>query len=305
MTSTSEQLLFPALPLEEWEQSKITLHLYTQIVGKVRLALFPHKNHWWNVPLYVSGRGLTTRTIPFEDRVFEITFDFISHKLVITCSDGAEREISLFDGLTVAEFYEQFFAKLEELGITVQIKATPYDVPGNTEPFPTDRKNHSYQKEYIHRFWQILVQVDSVFQEFRGRFIGKCTPVHLFWHHLDLALTRFSGKKGPEREGISRVEREAYSHEVISFGFWAGDENVREPAFYAYSYPVPEGLMDEPLKPAEATWNEEAGMALLMYNDVRSSASPRQSILDFLESVYQAGANRAGWDVEAFDLKNC
>jgi hypothetical protein len=179
----------------------------------------------------------------------------------------------------------------------------PYDLPDiSTEPFKTDTSHKSYNKEYVNRFWRILYHVDSVFEEFRGKFIGKSTPPHLFWHHFDLAVTRFSGKKAPERKGANIVEREAYSHEVLSFGFWAGDSNVREPAFYAYAYPMPEGLYNEPVKPTKAFWNREAGMALYMYNDMRKEVDTKHAIMDFLESVYTAGVKRAKWDVEAFRL---
>lgn len=302
MSDNFKQELFPALPLEEWEDSKNTLHLFLQIVGKIRLGTFPKKNHWWHVPFYVSTRGLTTGPIPYKGIMFEIEFDFIDHVLQISSSDGSVRDIVLVDNLSVAEFYKQLFSHLSELGIDVTIKAVPYDIPGVTEPFASDSQHASYDKDYVNRFWRILVQVDSIFQEFRGRFIGKSTPVHLFWHHMDLALTRFSGRPAPEREGVHSVEGEAYSHEVISFGFWAGDDNVREPAFYAYAFPQPEGLTDEALHPEDAFWNPDAGMALLMYNTVRKAPSPKQAVLDFLESVYQAGARKANWDVKALQL---
>lgn len=295
--------LFPPLPIEEWEDTKNTLHLFLQIVGKIRLRTFPKKNHWWHVPFYVSTRGLTTGPIPYGTILFEMDFDFIDHGLCIKTSDGSSPVLPL-ENMSVADFYKSVFSLLSDLGIDVNIWAVPYDVPAlSTEPFPTDHSHASYDKEYVYRMWRILALVDSIFQVFRGRFIGKSTPVHLFWHHFDLALTRFSGRPASVREGANLVEREAYSHEVISFGFWAGDENVREPAFYAYAYPVPEGLYDEPLKPKEAFWNAQAGMALLMYNDLRKAESPKQMVLDFLESAYHAGAKTANWDVQAFELK--
>jgi hypothetical protein len=296
------EIELPPLPIEEWEETKDTLHLYLQIVGKIRLMAFPRKNHWWHVPLYVSTRGLTTGPIPYGDVKFEIEFDFIEHMLKMTLSDGSARSFEP-KGLSVAQFYKSVFTNLKELGIDVSIGAVPYDVPTiGTEPFASDTKHASYDPEYVSRYWRILVGIDSIFQEFRGRFMGKSTPVHLFWHHMDLALTRFSGRPAPVREGANRVEREAYSHEVISVGFWAGDANVREPAFYGYAYPQPEGLMEEALEPEEAFWNAEAGMALLMYNAVRVSENPKQRILDFLESVYSAGAKRANWDIESFRM---
>lgn len=303
MSDDSNNSVFPPLPIEKWEGTKNTVHLFLQIVGKIRLRTFPKKNHWWHVPFYVSTRGLTTGPIPYGTIIFDMEFDFTDHVLRIKTSGGSERVISL-QNISVAEFYKSVFSQLSDLGIDVSIWAVPYDVPAvSTEPFATDHTHESYDKDFVNRMWRILVQVDSIFQVFRGGFIGKSTPVHLFWHHFDLTLTRFSGRPAPVREGANSVEREAYSHEVISFGFWAGDENVREPAFYSYAYPLPEGLYEEPLKPKEAFWNREAGMAILMYNDVRKAKSSGQMVLDFLESTYQACAKRANWDVQAFELK--
>jgi hypothetical protein len=302
MDDKVQNTLFPPLPIEEWEETKNTVHLYSQIVGKIRLGLFPKKNHWWHVTFYVSPRGFTTGAIPYGSIVFEIEFDCVDHVLNMRTSHGSRRSIPL-NGLSVSQFYKGLFSSFSELGIDVTIRAIPYDVPSiSTEPFETDHQHASYYSEYVNRFWQILVQVDSIFQEFRGRFIGKSSPVHLFWHHLDLAVARFSGRPAPAREGANSVEREAYSHEVISCGFWAGDEKVREPAFYAYAYPEPEGLAKEPLNPTEAFYNPDAGMALLMYNKVRESQSPKQVLLNFLETFYQAAAKRANWDVKAFQL---
>ena len=299
----SNNKIFPVLPIEEWEETKNTLHLYLQIVGKIRLKIFPKMNHWWHVPFYVTPRGITTRPIPYRNIQFEMSFDFIDHVFTIMSTEGHIRSLPLEDGLSVAEFYKQVYIHLNELDINPKIWAVPYDLPGiSDEPFKTDTKHKSYDKEYVNRFWCILYQVDSFFQDFRGRFIGKSTPPHLFWHHFDLAVTRFSGQKAPGREGANIVEREAYSHEVLSFGFWAGDLNVREPAFYAYAYPVPEGLYDEPIKPEKAFWNREAGMALYMYNNMRKELDPKQAVMNFLESVYNAGAKHANWDIEAFKL---
>ena len=294
---------FPEMPLAEWRPTKNTLHLYLQIVGKIRLTMHPRINHWWHVPLYVSPRGLTTRAIPHNGGNFEIEFNFREHKLTITNSDGGLEEFALYDGLSVADFYLSVFANLAKLGIEPHIRAVPYEAPSKT-PFADDRDNHSYDKTYIERFHQILVAVDDIFEEFRGRFTGKSTPVHLFWHSFDLALTRFSGRPAPSRESAGIVEREAYSHEVISFGFWFGDDNVPAPAFYSYTAPEPAGLADEPLA-TPATWNEANGshMALLMYDDVRASGDPRKLVLEFLESAYLAGANRANWPVDNFRLR--
>jgi len=298
---------FPEMPLDAWRPTKNTLHLYLQIVGKIRLTMHPRINHWWHVPFYVSPRGLTTRPIPYSGGNFEVEFDFRKHKLTMRTSGGGYEDFDLYDGLTVADFYSSVFANLAKLGIEPTIKAVPYEAPSTT-PFPDDRENRSYDKTYVERFHEILVKVDDIMEEFRGRFIGKSTPVHLFWHSFDLALTRFSGKKVTPRDGAGMVEREAYSHEVISFGFWFGDDkpgSVAAPAFYSYTAPEPAGLGDEPLQPEQAFWAEANGshMALLMYDDVRSSQSVRDEILSFFESAYRAGAKRAEWPAEEFALR--
>ena len=296
--------LFPPLPIEEWEDTKNTLHLFFQIVGKIRLTLFPKMNHWWHVTLYLSPRGMTTRPIPYKDVIFEIEFNFIDHVLIIKSSDGEEKSFSL-EGLSVSDFYKKALNNLKELGIDVDIVASPYDVPFSHTPFAADSEHSAYDREYVNKYWRILVQVNSVFEEFRGRFIGKSTPVHLYWHHADLAVTRFSGKKAPPMEGGTKADKEAYSHEVISFGFWAGDDNVREPAFYSYTYPEPEGIVDEPLSPKEAIWNIDNGaMAVLMYDDLRKHDTPREALLDYLESAYLAGAKRAKWNIGDLELQN-
>jgi hypothetical protein len=303
-TAAEQNIVFPALPLEEWRPTKETLHLYCQIVGKIRLALHPRINHWWHVTLYVSPRGLTTRSIPLGFNNFEISFDFIDHKLKIETGNGERREFSLEDGLTVANFYHKLFENLAELGIDPKIKPVPYDRL-NAIPFAEDNQNKSYDKKYVERFHSVLVNVDDILQEFRGRFTGKSTPVHLFWHSFDLALTRFSGKLAPVQDGAGMVDREAYSHEVISFGFWTGDDRIPAPAFYSYTAPEPDGLISEPLKPETAHWQESGGghLALLMYDEARKADDPREVVLEFLESAYQAGARRAGWDIEQFRLR--
>jgi len=295
--------VFPEMPLDAWRPTKNTLHLYLQIVGKIRLAMHPRINHWWHVPLYVSPRGLTTRAIPLPDGGnFDIEFDFHDHALKIKTSDGRYEDFALYDGLSVADFYSSVFANLAKLGIAPKIWAVPYEAPSTT-PFADDHENKSYDKKYIERFHQILVAVDDIFEEFRGRFTGKSTPVHLFWHSFDLALTRFSGRKAPPMPDANMVTREAYSHEVISFGFWFGDDkpnSVAAPAFYSYTAPKPDGLENEPLQPDKAFWTPDGGMALLMYDDVRTADDPRGKVLDFLESTYRAGASRADWDTAAF-----
>ena len=290
----------PALPLETWEASKITLHLYLQVIGKIRLMLHPKLNHWWHVTLYVSARGLTTGAIPLAHGNIELAFDFVEHQLVID-SNGQRRLMKLEHGLSVATFYDTVMNHLRELGVEVTIVAKPFDPErcGSNIPFAEDNQHAHYDPEYVNRFWQILGWVDGVFREFQGRFYGKSTPVHLFWHSMDLVLTRFSGQAAP-MEADSQVEREAYSHEVLSFGFWAGDNNVPAPAFYAYAYPEPKGLREEPLQPAAAAWTGEgSAMALLMYDDVREATDARADLLAFLESAYQAGAKRANWDIAA------
>ena len=291
----------PEMPLEKWRPTKDTLHLFCQIVGKIRLTLHPWLNHWWHVPLYVTPLGLSTRTIPYKGGNFEIEFDLTSHDLVVRTDSGRTEDFSLYDGLSVSDFYSSLMANLAKLGINVEIKATPYEAPSTT-PFPDDTEHSSYDKEYIERFHRILIFVDNVFEEFRGRFLGKSTPVHMFWHSFDLALTRFSGRRAPVRDGAGRVEREAYSHEVISFGFWFGDDNVPAPAFYSYTVPEPEGLADVTLSPDTAYWQESNGshMALLMYEQASGAEDPRGTILEFLESAYEAGAKKADWNIEEF-----
>ncbi|WP_233555479.1 DUF5996 family protein [Pontibacter oryzae] len=296
--------IFPPLPLEEWEQTKDTLHLYFQVIGKIRLKLMPRRNHWWNVTLYVTSRGLGTGPIPYESYTFEIDFNFINHQLQIQTSTGASEHIPLQDGLSVSSFYTQVMKSLEVLGIQANILAKPFDTK-STIPFAQDDTHTSYNPEQVNRYWRVLVAVDQAMKEFSGRFYGKTCPVHLYWHHMDLTVTRFSGKKVPVRPEASIVEKEAYSHEVVSLGFWAGDDKVRFPAFYAYTYPSPDGLDQEPLKPDVATWVDSNGspMAILNYEEMRQLENPRQALLDFLESSYQAGAKLAGWPVQELEVK--
>ncbi|MFT3743717.1 MAG: DUF5996 family protein [Pyrinomonadaceae bacterium] len=295
---------FPEMPLDAWRPTKNTLHLFLQIVGKIRLKTHPPVNHWWHVPFYVSPRGLTTRTIPYEGGSFEIEFDFHDHELKMRTSDGRVEDFALYDGLSVADFYASVFANLAKLGIHPKIWSVPYEAPSTT-PFAEDHENRSYDKEYIERFHQILVSVDDILQEFRGRFCGKSTPVHLFWHSFDLALTRFSGRQAPPMPEANIVARTAYSHEVISFGFWFGDDkpnSVAAPAFYAYAAPEPTGFADEPLS-EHAFWAEANGshLALLMYDEARKAGDPRAAVLGFLESAYRAGTKCGDWDEAAFE----
>ncbi|MDX5420162.1 MAG: DUF5996 family protein [Hymenobacteraceae bacterium] len=289
----------PPLPLEEWEATKDTLHLYLQIIGKIRLTLMPPRNHWWHVTLYLTSRGLTTGPIPYKFYTFEIDFDFIDQQLNIRTSMGTLEQIKLQDGLSVSEFYTSVMKSLDVLGIKVDILAEPYDNKSKI-PFAEDHEHATYNPEQVYNYWRVLTAADEVMKEFSGRFYGKTCPVQLYWHHFDLTVTRFSGKKIPVRPDASKVERNAYSHEVISFGFWPGDDQVRFPAFYSYTFPSPEGIDQEPLKPKTASWVDSNGspMALLPYEDLRHEKDPRQALLDFLESAYQAGAKRAGWPVE-------
>lgn len=291
--------IFPPLPLDEWEQTRNTLHRYLQIVGKIRLTCMPFQNHWWHVPLYVSTVGLRTGPILYQDITFEIEFDFVDHFVIISTSNGQAEEFPLVDGLSVSGFYHVLFDLLADLDINVSILTQPYALTDST-PFEDDDVHAAYDPEYVRRFWQILVQADQVFKAFAGRFTGKSSPVHLFWHSMDLAVTRFSGKLAPVREGADLVTEEAYSHEVVSFGFWAGDANLRAPAFYSYTAPEPEGLADQVLEPEAAYWKVTNGssMALLMYDDLRQMDDPWAALLDFLESAYQAGARLAGWDID-------
>jgi hypothetical protein len=285
---------WPALPLEAWQETRDTLHLWTQIVGKVRLALSPLINHWWEVPLYINARGLTTSAIPYDRGIFEVEFDFIEHNLVIKTSEGAIKKIALAPR-TVADFYKEFMAGLESLGIAVKIWHMPVEIP-NPIAFDQDTQHAAYDREYVTRFWRILLVVDSIFAEFRSGFIGKNSPVHFFWGSFDLAVTRFSGRRAPPREAADPITREAYSHEVISAGFWPGGGDMKGAAFYTYASPEPAGYGQATVRPGKAFYDPQMKEFFLMYDDVRSAASPRQALLDFLQSTYDAGANLGKWD---------
>ena len=292
----------PELPLTDWEDTKTTLHLWVQIVGKIRMASTAPRNHWWHVPLYVDVRGLTTRRLHGDDITFQIDFDFIDHRLVVSTNAGAIEAFDLVDGLSVAEFDERLHATLSRLGVDVAIRESPFGVPMTT-PFPDDREHASYDRNAVERFWHILDWTDGVFDEFAGWYCGKTSPVHLFWHSFDLAVTRFGGKRAPALPDADAVTREAYTHEVVSFGFWAGDQQVREPSYYSYTAPEPAGVRERPLRPEGAFWTEQ--LALLPYEAVRTAADPRAALLAFLESSYQAGAGAAGWDRESLESSWC
>lgn len=292
--------LFPKLPLEAWEDTKKTLHLYLQVVGKVALKLAPFKNHWWHTTFRLNSRGLTTSNLVYEDKVFNVSFDFIDHKVLIQTSKGETKTIDLEPHLSVAEFYKTFFRHLDALDIKADILAKPYDNE-YVNPFSVCTEHCTYDKEYVSLFWHILLQIGNIFEEFTSKFYGKVSPVQLFWHSFDLAVTRFSGRKAPKMPADARIsDKEAYSHEVISAGFWAGDNNVREAAFYSYTYPLPEGMNKEELKPASAQWIESNGstMAFLTYEAMRQSENPKQTLIDFLESSYKAGVKLAKWEIE-------
>jgi len=290
---------WPPLPLESWSDTRNTLHMWTQVVGKVRLALTPKVNHWWNVPLYVSSRGLTTSPIPYGDLVFEVEFDFLDHKLHIRLSNGVVKELPLRPQ-TVADFYQEFMSTLRSAGIQAEIWHMPVEIP-NPIAFDQDRIHASYDREYAHRFWRILVSVDEVLKEFRSRFIGKSSPVHFFWGSFDLAVTRFSGRRAPERPGADVITREAYSHEVSSVGFWPGGGEVKDAAFFSYAAPEPAGFAQQRVSPPAAFYHPTLKEFLLMYEDVRKAVSPSNALLEFAQSTYEAAANLGKWDREALE----
>jgi hypothetical protein len=296
-------MMLPELHLADWRATKDTLHLYCQILGKVRLATAPARNHWWNVPLYVDVRGLTTRRLRHADTTFDITLDLVDHAAVVRTADGRVEAFELHDGLDVAAFDRRLHAVLAGLGIDVEIRELPFGVPMTT-PFPSDHEHAAWDREHVERFWSALGWTDRVLEEFSGWFKGKTSPVHLFWHGLDLAVTRFSGRDAPPVDA-DPVTQEAYSSEVISFGFWAGDDNVGDAAFYSYTAPEPAGLRDQPLTPGEWTDTGSGSLAILPYDAVRTAPDPRATLLAFLQSAYEAGARTAGWDISRFESSWC
>jgi hypothetical protein len=282
---------WPPLPLNEWQDTYRTLHMWTQIVGKIRMALCPPLNHWWNVTLYVSSRGLTTGPMPYGAGIFEIEFDFLKHRLTIHSSDGAKAKRPL-RAESVAEFYSGLMESLGSLGIKVSIDLKPQEVQ-DAVPFDKDHANCSYDAERAQKFWRILVSISRVFERFRSGFIGKCSPVHFFWGSFDLACSRYSGRLAPARKGV--ISGPAYSHEVCSAGFWPGGGAVPGPAFYAYAVPRPPGFENEPVRPAAASWNAQLSEFILMYDDVRRSESPEEALYEFLASTYDAAARLGNW----------
>jgi len=290
-------------PLEAWQDTCATVHMWSQIVGKVRLELSPKINHTWGSTLYVTTRGLTTSPIPYGDLTFAIDFDFIAHTLRISTSEGAERTLGL-EPMTVAAFYRKTMQTLRELGIEVKILARPVEVEVAI-PFEKDEQHGSYDGAAINKFWQALVRADCVFKEFRARFIGKVSPVHFFWGAFDLAVTRFSGRPAPKHPGgapnvADRVIQEAYSHEVSSAGFWPGT-GLGEAAFYAYAYPTPEGFSKHPVQPEAAYFHEKLGEFILPYEAVRTAENPEETLLSFLQTTYEGAATLANWDRHALE----
>jgi hypothetical protein len=293
------QTSWPSLALNDWSDTKDTLHLWLQIVGKVRLAQTPPINHSWHTTLYVTSRGVTTSPIPHGERTFEIVLDFIDHRLTIQSSDGLSGGLPL-EPQTVAVFYRKLMAELDRLGLPVRIVAKPNEVP-EAVPFAHDNTHGAYDRDAVHRFWQILVESDRVMKQFRSRFIGKCSPVHLFWGAMDLAVTRFSGRRAPTHPGgipnlPDVVTREAYSHEVSSCGFWGGTPPIDYPAYYAYAYPEPPGFAEAPVGPSGAFYSKDFKEFILPYDVVRQSSTPDDTLLEFLQSTYEAAANLAAWD---------
>jgi hypothetical protein len=302
--STPIDIVWPSLPLAAWQDTYATLHLWTQIIGKIRLALAPKLNHWWQSTLYVTPRGLTTASIPYGTRNFQISFDFLDHQLQIDTSDGITKSIALAPR-SVADFYQTVLTTLSNIGIEVQIWTMPQEV-SEPIPFDQDYQHAAYDPEYAQRFWQILVQVDRVMTVFRSQFIGKSSPVHFFWGSFDMAVTRFSGRRAPEHPGgvpnmADWVTREAYSHEVSSCGFWPGGGLVVEPVFYAYAYPTPEGFRDYPIQPTEAFYSSEMQEFILPYEAVRQADDPDAMLLAFFQSTYEAAANLGQWDRDALE----
>jgi hypothetical protein len=287
---------WPALTYDDWADTAATLHLWTQIVGKVRMALTPPVNHWWHVPLYVSARGLTTSPMPAGGRNLEIVFDFLDHQLRLTCSDGQHQTVAL-RSVSVAQFYRDTMAALARLGVTPHIWTTPCEVE-DPIPFEADETHRSYDPEAAQRFWRALVQADRVMKAFRGRYIGKASPVHFFWGSFDLAVTRFSGRRAPPHPGSplapASVSVEAYSHEVSSCGFWPGAPGVA-PLFYAYAYPEPDGFKTAAVRPAAARFDPALGEFVLPYEDVRAAQDSDAALMDFFQSTYGAAADLARW----------
>jgi hypothetical protein len=296
---------FPPMPLAEWRETKETLHRFEQIVGKLRLGESPRRNHWWNVPFYLTGRGVTTRPMgqAHGNPVFTIDLDLVRHQLLVEKLNGAAVSFPLY-GQSVASFYRSLYGALSALGIRAELPHPhPFDLPDASRPFGDDTEHAAYDPVWANRWWRILSQVALILEEFAQRFSGKASPVHHFWHTFDIAHTRFSGRQADPAPRADPVTREAYSREVISFGFWFGDDSFANPAFYAYAAPEPAGAAQERLTPAAARWIQQDGshLAVLSYEEVRTHSDPRALVLDFYESVYQAAARHAEWDIRGLE----
>jgi hypothetical protein len=296
---SSEEIIWPDLPLAAWKETYSYLHMLTQIVGKIRLKQMPHINHWWQVTLYVTARGLTTSPVPYGNRAFEIQFDFRTHQLFIATTNGLVKSLPLSTN-SVACMYNELMTCLQSLDITIQIWPKPVEIE-NPVPFLQNQLPLTYNPKYANEFWRILVQTNRVFQQFRSDFIGKCSPIHFFWGSFDLALTRFSGRRAPEHPPVPNnkhsVVIEAYSHEVSSCGFWPGGAGpIQEPVFYSYTYPEPQEYKSYPVQPSDAYYNKEMGEFILPYDTIRKAANPDRNLLTFLHSTYDAAANTGHWD---------
>ncbi len=303
-SASSRPEAWPSLPLEAWRETYAALHLWTQIVGKIRLSLSPWVNHSWHTTLYVTARGLTTSAIPYDSRSFQIDFDFLEHQLWVRSSDGRSAALGL-EPQSVASFYKRILEQMHKLDLDVRIHRKPNEL-AEAIPFDEDDTPRPYDAEYANRFWQVLEQSDRVFKVFRARFLGKCSPVHFFWGAADLAVTRFSGRRAPQHPGgvpnlPDWVAREAYSHEVSSCGFWPGSGPVQYPAFYSYAYPEPAGFSQAPLKPDSAFYSDDLKEFILPYDELRNAKSPDNTLLDFLQTTYEAAANLAKWDRSALE----
>jgi hypothetical protein len=293
---------WPALPYEDWRPTKETLHRFAQMVGKLRMGLVPFRNHWWHVTLSVSAHGLTTGPMPYEDLLVEIELDFVDHHAHVRTSDGRAASFALHDRLPCAGFHAELSAALRDVGVDVAVPTEPFDL-GDSPAFPDDRVHDRYDAAAVERCWGILRRTDHVLAAFASRFNGKASPIHVFWHGFDLAHARFSGRRAPAMENVDRVTAEAYSHEVIAFGWWPGDEaRWPYPAFYSYTAPEPAGLREPPLRPAAAEWQDtgNGSLAVLPYDAARAAPDPATAVLDFYESAYRAGATAAGWDTDSF-----
>jgi hypothetical protein len=288
---------FPPMPLEAWTPTKETLHRFLQIVGKIRLSTAPRRNHWWHIPFHLTGRGVTSRPMG-SDPIYTVDFDFVDHRLVVSTSDGRMESFPLA-GNTVASFYEHILTVVSGMGIELTIdRSEPFQLADHI-PFAEDTVHDSYDPKLVNRYWRILSEVNLILEEFAGHFTGKTSPVHHFWHSMDIAVTRFADREVSHPPSIDSVNREAYSRELISFGFWFGDQTLPEPAFYSYTAPEPEGLSSEPLFPSTAEWLNRgtSHLAVYRYDNARASSDPKSSVMEFLESAYRAGATRAGWDI--------